>query len=154
MKIGQRMTSQGHKNMVEFSEKYAKIDFFAKKDPNIGISPGFLHIKKGNGVSNMFCKFKVHIMKIFFQNGDLNIFRWQPPCPRTLTTYPTPILGAPSNFFHHNDRKRCNREYLDARGHFVLGFGAIGDKPLRGLVTTPPPLRNTRVKVRETLPHE
>ena len=30
-----------------------KINFFAKKVPNIGISPGFLLIKKGNGVSNM-----------------------------------------------------------------------------------------------------
>ena len=33
--------------------KLKKIHFFAKKVPNIGISPGFLHIKKGNGVSNM-----------------------------------------------------------------------------------------------------
>ena len=30
--------------------------FFAKKVSNIGISPGFLLIKKGNGVSNMFFK--------------------------------------------------------------------------------------------------
>ena len=29
-----------------------KINFFAKKVPNIGISPGCLLIKKGNGVSN------------------------------------------------------------------------------------------------------
>ena len=30
-----------------------KINFFAKKVPNIEILPGFLHIKKENGVSNM-----------------------------------------------------------------------------------------------------
>ena len=36
----------------------------------------------------------------------------------------------PPDFFHQNDRKRCNKDNLDARGHFVLRFGAIGDKPL------------------------
>ena len=36
------------------------------------------------------------------------------------------------DFFHQNHRKGCKRDYLDARGHFVLRFGAIGDKPLGG----------------------
>ena len=34
-----------------------KINFFAMKVPNIGISPGFLLIKKGKGVSNVSWKF-------------------------------------------------------------------------------------------------
>ena len=76
----------------------------------------------------------------FFQNGDLKIFRWQtPPYPRTLTVYPTPDF-----FFHQNDLKGCKRDYLDARGHFVLRFGAIGEKPLGG---GNHPLRKTRFKV-------
>ena len=41
-----------------FSENLTKIEktnhFFAKKVPNTRISPGFLLIKKGNGVSNIF----------------------------------------------------------------------------------------------------
>ena len=37
----------------EHRPKLRKKKFFAEKVPNIGISPGFLHIKKGNGVSNM-----------------------------------------------------------------------------------------------------
>ena len=46
------------------------------------------------------------------------------------------IRGYPPDFFHQNNRKGCKRDYLDAWGHFVLRFGAIGDKPL-GLVITP-----------------
>ena len=44
-----------------------------------------------------------------------------------------------------SDRKGCKRDYLDARGHFVLRFDAIGDKPLGG--GNHPPLRKTRVNV-------
>ena len=40
---------------------------FAKIVQNIGISPGVFLIKEGNGVSNMFCKFRVNTMKIFFK---------------------------------------------------------------------------------------
>ena len=66
MKIGQRMTSQWRFQTwpdsksgfsVNIDQNWQKIHFFAKKVPNIGISPGFLHIKKGNGVSNMSWKF-------------------------------------------------------------------------------------------------
>ena len=31
-------------------------------------------------------------------------------------------------FFIKMTRKGCKRDYLDARSHFVLSFGAIGDK--------------------------
>ena len=34
----------------------AKLDFFAKKFQISEFHPGFLFIKKGNGVSSMFCK--------------------------------------------------------------------------------------------------
>ena len=66
MKIGQRLTSQWRFQTwpdsesgfyMNIDQNWQKIHFFAKKVPNIGISPGFLHIKKGNGVSNMSWKF-------------------------------------------------------------------------------------------------
>ena len=50
-----------------FREIKGKIEFSPKKVPNIEISPGFLLIKEGNGVSNMFCKFQDNTMKIFFK---------------------------------------------------------------------------------------
>ena len=64
MKICQRMTSQWRfqtcpDSKSGFSETQIekKNQFFAKNVPNIGISPGFLLIKKENGVSNMSWKF-------------------------------------------------------------------------------------------------
>ena len=73
--------------------------------------------------------------KDIFENGDMKYFlvATPPPYPWTLTAYPTPMLGGtPGFFFHQNDRKGCKRNFLDDRGHFVLRFGAIGDKLLRG----------------------
>ena len=67
-----------------------------------------------------------------------------PLYPRTLTAYPTPVLGRNPAFFHQNDRKGCKRNYLDARGYFVLPLGAIGDKPLGSGNLR---LRKTRVKI-------
>ena len=87
MKIGQRMTSQPlfqtcPDSKSGFSVKIGqnwkiKIHFFAEKVPNIGISPGFLLIKKGNGVSNI--SRKHHTIQIFFNMATYNILRWQPP---------------------------------------------------------------------------
>ena len=72
----------------------------------------------------------------FFQNVDLKYFQvanHPPPYPRTLTPgLPYPVLGGTPDFFHQHDRKGCKRDYLEARGHFVLRFGAIDDKPLGG----------------------
>ena len=84
------------------------------------------------------------------QGRRQNIVRWQAhPYPQTLTAYPTPVLGGTPGIFLQNDRKGCKRDYLDARGHFVLRFGAIGNNPF-GVVTNPlrvtTPLRKTRVK--------
>ena len=56
---------------------------------------------------------------------------------------PPPVPSDFDGFFHQNGRKGCKRDYLDARGHFALRFGAIGDKPLEG---GNHPLRKTRVK--------
>ena len=89
-------------------------------------------------------------MQIFFFKWRIEIFSDcnQPPYPRTLTAYPTPVLGGTPDLFHHNDRKGCKRDYLDARGHFVLRFSAIGDKPLDGGNHPPDgnhPVRKTRV---------
>ena len=78
----------------------------------------------------MFCKYLGPYHADIFQNDDLKYFQvatTHPPYPRTLTAYPTPCLGGTPRFFYQNDRKWCKRDYLDARGHFVLRFGAIGD---------------------------
>ena len=89
--------------------------------------------------------------RFFNQNGDLKYFHVAtppPPYPQTLTAFPTPVLGGTPRyfFFHQNDRKGCKRDYLDARGHFVLHFAAIGDKPLGG-VTTPLGRRSLSIPV-------
>ena len=43
-----------------------------------------------------------------------------------MTAYPTPVLGGTPDYFHQNNRKGCKRDYLDARSHFRLRFGAFG----------------------------
>ena len=107
MKIGQRMTSQWRFQTwpdsksgfsVKINQNWKKNLFFRKKVPNIGISPNFLLIKKGNGVSNM--SWKSHTMQIFFfQNGDLKYFEVVTTSYlRTLTAHPTPILGGTPGF--------------------------------------------------------
>ena len=140
MKIGQLMTSQWRNKawptwICRFLAKHwPKSIFFAKKVPKIGISPGVLFIVKENGVSNMFCKFEVHIMQIFFKMVTL-IFSGDnhPPVPLDFDGLPYPrVRGYPRILFHQNDRNGCKRDYLDARGHFVLHFVVIGDKPLKG----------------------
>ena len=84
---------------------------FAIKVLNIGISPSFLHKKEENGNSNIHCKFQLHSMHIFFQNGDLKFFgvaTTLPPTPELWRlTLPPPSLGLPPKFFHQNDRKGC-----------------------------------------------
>ena len=106
-------------------------------------SPSFLLIKKGM----MFLRCSVSFGSIscrYFSKWWLKIFSGgnHPPYPRILTAYPTPRVRGTPFFFHQNDRKGCKRDYLDARGHFVLRFGAIGDKPLE---VGNHPLRKTRV---------
>ena len=54
------------------------------------------------------------------------------PVPSDFDDLPYPVLGGTPGFFHQNNRKGYKTDYLDARGHFVLRFGAIGDKPLGG----------------------
>ena len=46
---------------------------------------------------------------------------------------PYPVLGVPPDFFPIKMTAKDVKEitYIDARGHFLLRFGAIGEKPLR-----------------------
>ena len=69
--------------MLIFIEIQVKIDFFSKKVQNIGISPNVLPIKKGNGVSNMFCNFLGPYHADIFENGDFKYFQVA-TTPRTL----------------------------------------------------------------------
>ena len=137
-----------------FREIWDKIEFSPKKFQISEFHQFFFFvviilIKEGNGVSNMFCKFQDNTMKIFFQNGYLKYFEvaTNPPYLRTLTAYPTPVLGGTPGFFFfffdQNDGKGCKRNYPDAQSRFVLSFGATGNNLLGGLVTTP--LKKTRV---------
>ena len=73
-----------------------------------------------------------------------NILRWQPPpVPSDFDSLPYPrVRGYLRIFFHQINRKGCKRDYLDARGHYVFHFGAIGEKPLGG---GNHPLRKTMV---------
>ena len=48
-----------------------KIENFTIKVLNIGILWGFLHIKKENDDSNIFCKFQPNSMQIFFKMATL-----------------------------------------------------------------------------------
>ena len=82
----------------------------------------------------------------YFSKWRLKIFSGgNHPLPLEYDGLPYPrVRGYARIFFHQNYRKGCKRDYLDARGHFVLCFGAIGDKPLGG---DNHPLRNTRLKL-------
>ena len=88
-----------------FSEnrpKWKKINFFAKKLPNIGISPVFFFF---GYKERKWCFY--HVLKVLapynadiFQNGDLNILRWQPPPTFELSRLTLPHLrGYPRFFF-------------------------------------------------------
>ena len=88
----------------------------------------------------------------YFSKWWLKIFSGvNPPYPRTLTAYPTPVL-VPPEFFHQNDWKECKPDYLDAWGHYVLHFGAIGDKLLRR-VAHPLGRQGLRLNCSLTLPY-
>ena len=64
---------------------------------------------------------------------------WQPSpsYPRTLTAYPTLVLGGtPGFFFHQNDRKGCKRDYFRCPGSLCFAFwcnwgGWVVATPLR-----------------------
>ena len=64
----------------------------------------------------------------YFSKWQLKIFSGgnHPSYPQP-STLPYPRVRGTPGFFHQNDRKRCKRDYFDARSHFVLHFGAIGD---------------------------
>ena len=91
MKIGQCLTSQWRFQTwpdsksgfsVKIDQNWKKINFFAKKFPNIVISPGFLLIKK-----KVLAPYHADI----FQNGDLKYFEVATtPYLRALTAHPTP----------------------------------------------------------------
>ena len=54
----------------DFLHKIGKNSKFCYKSSDIRISPGFLLIQKGNGNSNMFCKFQHHSMQIFVKMAN------------------------------------------------------------------------------------
>ena len=71
--------------------------------------------------------------KDIFQNGELKYFKVATtPLPSDFDGLPYSYVRGYPGFFHQNDLKGCKRDYLDARGHFVSRFGAIGDKPFGG----------------------
>ena len=80
---------RGVKN-IRFSVKYRrKFKISLKKVLNTKFSSGFRLIKKGNGDSNILCKFHVHSMELFFQTGDLKFSQV------TITSVPAIFDGLP-----------------------------------------------------------
>ena len=73
-----------------------KIDFFAIKITNIGISPGFWLIKEGNDVSNIYYKIQDHTCTQFFKILILNIGGCINPLP---TSNFDSLKGGTPNFF-------------------------------------------------------
>ena len=132
-----------------FSVKYRwKLKILPKKVLNIGISLGFLLIKKGNSDFNILCKFQLHSVQISFK-WRLKISsggnHTPPPPSRHIWWLTLPYLkGVPPFFFLQNDRKGCRLDYLDGFGHFLFGFGAAWKKNLEGITT---PLAKTRDKM-------
>ena len=59
--------NHGRPEKADFQGNIGQNWIFAKKVPNIKISPGFLLSKEENCVSNMFCKFQDNTMKIFLK---------------------------------------------------------------------------------------
>ena len=89
-----------------------------------------------------------------FQNGDLKYFQVATtplPVPSDFDGLPYPHVSGTPGFFHQNDRKGCKRDYLDARGPFVLRFGAIREKPLMGGNHHPPPLERRSLRLKKGL---
>ena len=147
MKIGQRMTSQRRNKTwltwkCRFSAKYRpKLIFFVKKVPNIGASPGFLLKREIVFLTCSVC-FR-SISWRYFSKWRLKIFSGgnhpPPPVPSDFDGLPYPPC------FSSNDLKGFKSDYLDTQGHFILHFGAIGNKPLKS-GNNWPPLRKARVK--------
>ena len=109
MKMGQRMTSQWLNKTrptwkCRFSAKYRPklIFFFAKKVPNMEISPSFFFLLTNwNGVSNSSVSFRSISWRYIFQNGDLNFFQMTtPPVPSDFDGLPYPrVRGHPVFLF-------------------------------------------------------
>ena len=115
----------------DFSRKIGEYSGFCKKVLNIGISP-FFCIYKRNGNSNKPCKFQLHIMHIFFENGDFysknELGLQQPPFPPILTAYPTSTLKWYPHFFHQNEGQRCKINYIKARDQLLFRLYAASSK--------------------------
>ena len=119
-----------------FSVKYRrKLKISLKKVINIGISRGYLLIKKGKGNSNILCKFQLHSMQIFFQNGRLKfsqVATTHPYPPSLSLPYPT---GGTPNFL---TSKWPQRMFRLPRWPWSLSFWfwAAGKNSRGGVVTT------------------
>ena len=90
------MTSQWRQNcrfcpIWGFPVKYRPKLIFSQKSSNIEISPGFLFIKEGNDVSNIYCKIQDHTMKAIFKVVISNIAGlYQPPLTLCLWRFTLP----------------------------------------------------------------
>ena len=62
-----------------YSEIQAKMEYFAKKVPNIRISQGLLLPKKEKAFLTLYCKIQAHNMNIFLKIVISNIVGLHPP---------------------------------------------------------------------------
>ena len=79
----------------DFLRKIGENSKFRYKSSEYQNFTGFFAYTKGNGNSNMFCKFQHHRMQIFFKMANFLFLKTEKvasthPHPLTLTAYPTP----------------------------------------------------------------
>ena len=102
---------------------------------NIGISPGFLLIKKENDKSNIY-ESASHYANIS-HNGDLEYQTTETGCiypsPSDFDILPyTRLRWYPHFFLRQNDGKGYKRDYLYPPRHFIWCFGASGEHRKKG----------------------
>ncbi len=92
------MTSCEVENFVFLRKKGENSGFFQKSSKHRNFNQLFA-FEKGNDNSNTLCKFQLHIMHTFFQNGEFQLKKRMLGCIilphlQTLTTYmhPTPLV--------------------------------------------------------------
>ena len=86
--------------------------------------------KKGNNVSNIYCKIQDHIKKIFLKIVIFNIAGLhQSPSPSDFDGLPYPRVRWFPKLFHQNESKGGKRDYLDALSHLLWRFRATGENP-------------------------
>ena len=103
-----------------------------------------------NGHSNLQTNLWVHITSNIFKISNSKITgSHQPPDLPTLKAYPPPGVGGRFGIFSLKWRERMNLKVPGTTLPLGCAIFSTRARTVRGLVQPPPPLRRTRVKVKE-----